>query len=82
MKKWVLKAIVQKTISWLPFKHRINFLFQTSKFRFPRGHFLTFACSPAEVKTKYRLAVASTLKSATVATISGSLRFQHGAWVC
>lgn len=28
MKKWVLKAIVQKTISFLPFKHRINFLFQ------------------------------------------------------
>src|ERR1051325_10025252 len=28
MKKWILKAIVQKTISFLPFKHRINFLFQ------------------------------------------------------
>jgi hypothetical protein len=28
IKKWALKAIVQKTISWLPFKHRINFLFQ------------------------------------------------------
>ena len=28
MKKWVLKAIVQKTISYFPFKHRINFLFQ------------------------------------------------------
>lgn len=28
MKKWVLKAIVQKGISFLPFKHRINFLFQ------------------------------------------------------
>ncbi len=28
MKKWILKAIVQKTISFLPFKHQINFLFQ------------------------------------------------------
>ncbi|MCH2045055.1 MAG: class I SAM-dependent methyltransferase [Saprospiraceae bacterium] len=28
MKKWVLKAIVQKTISFLPAKHRINFFFQ------------------------------------------------------
>ncbi len=28
MKKWVLKAIVQKTISYLPFSHRINHLFQ------------------------------------------------------
>lgn len=28
MKKWVLKAIVQKSISFLPYKHRINFLFQ------------------------------------------------------
>lgn len=28
MKKWVLKAIVQKGISVLPYKHRINYLFQ------------------------------------------------------
>lgn len=28
MKKWVLKAIVQKGISWLPYKHRLNYLFQ------------------------------------------------------
>ncbi len=28
IKKWVLKAIVQKTISFLPGSHRINFLFQ------------------------------------------------------
>lgn len=28
MKKWILKAIVQKTISFLPFKHRINYFFQ------------------------------------------------------
>lgn len=28
MKKWVLKAIVQKGISFLPYKHRINYLFQ------------------------------------------------------
>lgn len=28
MKKWVLKAVVQKSISFLPFKHRINHLFQ------------------------------------------------------
>lgn len=28
MKKWILKAVIQKTISFLPFKHRINFLFQ------------------------------------------------------
>ena len=28
MKKWVLKAVVQKGISFLPFKHRINYLFQ------------------------------------------------------
>lgn len=28
MKVWVLKAVVQKTISLLPFKHNINFLFQ------------------------------------------------------
>ena len=28
MKKWVLKAVVQKGISFLPFKHQINFLFQ------------------------------------------------------
>lgn len=28
MKRWVQKAIVQKTISYLPFSHRINYLFQ------------------------------------------------------
>lgn len=28
MKLWVLKAIVQKVISYLPFAHKINFLFQ------------------------------------------------------
>lgn len=28
MKKWILKAAVQKTISFLPGRHRINFLFQ------------------------------------------------------
>lgn len=28
MKKWVLKAIIQKTISYLPFSHKINYLFQ------------------------------------------------------
>ena len=29
MKKWILKAVVQKTISYLPFKHQLNLLFQT-----------------------------------------------------
>jgi hypothetical protein len=28
MKKWILKAVIQKGISFLPFKHQINFLFQ------------------------------------------------------
>lgn len=28
MKKWILKAIVQKTISFLPFKNNINYFFQ------------------------------------------------------
>lgn len=28
IKKWILKAIVQKTISFLPWGHRINYLFQ------------------------------------------------------
>ncbi|HLP21116.1 MAG TPA: class I SAM-dependent methyltransferase [Chitinophagales bacterium] len=28
MKKWILKAIVQKTISYLPFSHNINYVFQ------------------------------------------------------
>ena len=28
MRKWHQKAIVQKTISYLPFSHQINFLFQ------------------------------------------------------
>lgn len=28
MKKWILKALVQKAISWLPNGHRINHLFQ------------------------------------------------------
>ena len=28
MKKWYLKAIIQKTISFLPFRNRINFFFQ------------------------------------------------------
>ncbi len=28
MKVWIAKAIVQKAISYLPFKHRINYLFQ------------------------------------------------------
>ncbi len=28
MKKWILKAIVQKTISYLPFSHNINYIFQ------------------------------------------------------
>lgn len=28
MKKWIQKAIVQKTISYLPFSHKINYLFQ------------------------------------------------------
>jgi SAM-dependent methyltransferase len=28
MKKWILKAIIQKGISFLPAKHKINFLFQ------------------------------------------------------
>jgi len=28
MKKWILKAIVQKAISYLPYSHRINYLFQ------------------------------------------------------
>ncbi|WP_116107704.1 class I SAM-dependent methyltransferase [Lewinella sp. IMCC34191] len=28
MKKWVLKAVVQKAISYLPYKERINFFFQ------------------------------------------------------
>lgn len=28
MSKWVLKAVVQKSISLLPYKHRINYLFQ------------------------------------------------------
>jgi hypothetical protein len=28
MKKWILKALIQKAISWLPDGHRINYLFQ------------------------------------------------------
>ena len=28
MKKWILKAVIQKTISFLPYKHRLNHLFQ------------------------------------------------------
>ncbi len=28
MRKWVLKAIVQKTISYLPLSHKINYIFQ------------------------------------------------------
>ncbi|MCX8080641.1 MAG: class I SAM-dependent methyltransferase [Bacteroidia bacterium] len=28
MPKWILKAIVQKSISYLPYSHKINFLFQ------------------------------------------------------
>ncbi len=28
MKKWVLKAIIQKLISWLPNSHKVNFWFQ------------------------------------------------------
>lgn len=28
MKKWILKAIVQKAISFLPFRHKINYFFQ------------------------------------------------------
>jgi hypothetical protein len=28
MKKWVLKAIVQKTISYLPYNNRVNYIFQ------------------------------------------------------
>ncbi|MFN0202172.1 MAG: class I SAM-dependent methyltransferase [Bacteroidia bacterium] len=28
MKKWILKAIVQKTISYLPFGNKVNYLFQ------------------------------------------------------
>lgn len=28
MKKWVLKALIQKAISFLPYKHQINYLFQ------------------------------------------------------
>ncbi|MBK7407532.1 MAG: class I SAM-dependent methyltransferase [Saprospirales bacterium] len=28
MKKWILKAVIQKIISWLPYPHRINYLFQ------------------------------------------------------
>jgi hypothetical protein len=28
MKKWILKAIIQKTISYFPFKHNINYFFQ------------------------------------------------------
>lgn len=28
IKKWILKAIVQKTISFLPYAHRINYFFQ------------------------------------------------------
>ncbi|MFH0893716.1 MAG: class I SAM-dependent methyltransferase [Bacteroidota bacterium] len=28
MKKWILKAVIQKTISYLPFRNRVNFFFQ------------------------------------------------------
>ena len=28
MKVWILKAIVQKVISFLPFSHKVNYLFQ------------------------------------------------------
>ncbi len=28
MEKWILKAVVQKIISYLPYRHRINYLFQ------------------------------------------------------
>ncbi len=38
MKKWIVKAAIQKTISWLPFKHRLNHLFQK---HVTKGAFLT-----------------------------------------
>lgn len=38
MKKWILKAIVQKSISYFPFSHRINYLFQK---HVTKGVFLT-----------------------------------------
>lgn len=38
MKKWILKAIVQKTISFLPFSHKINYFFQKNV---TKGVFLT-----------------------------------------
>jgi hypothetical protein len=28
MKRWILKALVQKTISFLPFRHKLNYFFQ------------------------------------------------------
>ncbi|GJM35009.1 MAG: hypothetical protein DHS20C18_40100 [Saprospiraceae bacterium] len=42
MKKWKLKAIIQKLISFLPYKHRINYLFQkyiTRGVRLSDGYF-------------------------------------------
>ncbi|KAA3632712.1 MAG: class I SAM-dependent methyltransferase [Bacteroidetes bacterium] len=38
MKKWILKAVVQKCISFLPFRHKINFFFQKY---ITKGVFLT-----------------------------------------
>lgn len=40
MRKWILKAIVQKTISWLPASNRINYFFQK---HVTKGVFLTDA---------------------------------------
>ena len=38
--RWILKAVVQKTISYLPFRHRINYFFQK---HVTKGVFLTDA---------------------------------------
>lgn len=43
MRKWILKAIIQKGISFFPFKHKVNYLFQryiTKKVILSEEHFL------------------------------------------
>jgi SAM-dependent methyltransferase len=60
LKKWVLKAIIQKTISWLPFSFKINHFFQknvTKGVLLTEDHFglkLKHACDHIVTYQKYR----------------------------
>ena len=60
MKKWVLKAIIQKTISWLPYSFELNHFFQknvTKGVLLTEDHFgLKFkhACDHIQTYNKYR----------------------------